>query len=173
MAFVDRSISIHLGGRSPSTWPLTRGHAAPNATRLRSVVSWIHVASTTLGRHGVFVRRMACIMEYCPTFLFSLLWSAVGSSVWCGSSAVGLRGFKFSSQMYRRSCDLSTHFSRCVKLHPLSPYGCSLDSLPLLYAGYGVLAGTGIGLAYTPPIQTLMAWFPNQRALASGLTIAG
>ncbi|CAN0536930.1 unnamed protein product, partial [Ectocarpus sp. 8 AP-2014] len=49
----------------------------------------------------------------------------------------------------------------------------SPKSLPLLYGGYGVLAGTGLGLAYTPPIQTLMGWFPDKRALASGLTIAG
>ncbi|CAB1098230.1 unnamed protein product [Ectocarpus sp. CCAP 1310/34] len=51
--------------------------------------------------------------------------------------------------------------------------GVEYHSLPLLYGGYGVLAGTGLGLAYTPPIQTLMGWFPDKRALASGLTIAG
>ncbi|KAG5186811.1 major facilitator transporter [Tribonema minus] len=51
--------------------------------------------------------------------------------------------------------------------------GISMHSLPLLYAGYGVLAGTGIGLAYTPPVQALIGWFPDKKGLASGLTIAG
>ena len=43
----------------------------------------------------------------------------------------------------------------------------------LLYAGYGMLAGTGIGLAYTPPLQALINWFPDRKGLASGLCIAG
>lgn len=34
--------------------------------------------------------------------------------------------------------------------------GLHFHSLPLLYLGYGFLGGTGIGLAYTPPVQTLM-----------------
>ncbi|CAM9966413.1 unnamed protein product [Scytosiphon promiscuus] len=55
----------------------------------------------------------------------------------------------------------------------LGGLGVNYHSLPLLYAGYGVLAGAGLGLAYTPPIQALMSWFPDKRALASGLTIAG
>ena len=34
--------------------------------------------------------------------------------------------------------------------------GIHFHSLPLLYAGYGVMAGTGLGIAYTPPVQTLL-----------------
>lgn len=30
--------------------------------------------------------------------------------------------------------------------------GIYLHSLPILYLGYGVMAGCGIGTAYTPPI---------------------
>jgi MFS family permease len=55
----------------------------------------------------------------------------------------------------------------------LGALGIHLHSLPLLYAGYGFLGGTGIGLAYTPPMQTLMQWFPDKKGIASGLTIAG
>ncbi len=55
----------------------------------------------------------------------------------------------------------------------LGGLGVHLESLPLLYAGYGVLGGTGVGLAYTPPVQTLISWFPDKTGLASGLTIAG
>lgn len=55
----------------------------------------------------------------------------------------------------------------------LGAVGIHLHMLPLLYAGYGLMAGTGIGLAYTPPIQTLMQWYPDRKGIASGLTIAG
>ena len=55
----------------------------------------------------------------------------------------------------------------------LGAAGLYFHSLPLLYLGYGFLGGTGIGLAYTPPVQTLMQWFPDKKGIASGLTIAG
>ena len=47
----------------------------------------------------------------------------------------------------------------------LGAAGIHFHSLPLLYLGYGVLGGTGIGLTYTPPIQTLMQWFPGDRRI--------
>lgn len=51
--------------------------------------------------------------------------------------------------------------------------GIAMHNLPLLYLGYGLLAGTGVGLGYTPPVQMLLQWFPDRRGLASGMTIAG
>ena len=55
----------------------------------------------------------------------------------------------------------------------LGGLGVALHSLPLLYLGYGILGGTGVGLAYTPPVQALIQWFPDRKGLASGMTIAG
>ena len=55
----------------------------------------------------------------------------------------------------------------------LSGLGAALHNLPLIYLGFGVLSGTGLGLAYTPPIQCLMEWFPDKKGVASGLTIMG
>ena len=51
--------------------------------------------------------------------------------------------------------------------------GIYTHSIPLLYGGYGILGGLGIGLAYTPPIQTLISWFPDKKGLASGIVVAG
>jgi len=50
--------------------------------------------------------------------------------------------------------------------------GVSVQSLPLLYTG-NVICGLGYGCAYTPPLQTMLDWFPDRRGLASGLVIAG
>lgn len=55
----------------------------------------------------------------------------------------------------------------------LGGLGIATHQLWLLYLGYGVLGGVGVGLSYTPPVQTLVSWFPDRRGLASGLTIAG
>ena len=46
-------------------------------------------------------------------------------------------------------------------------------SLPFLYLGYGVIGGTGIGLAYVPPVATVAKWFPDKKGLASGMVITG
>ena len=55
----------------------------------------------------------------------------------------------------------------------LGAAGIHYHCLPLLYCGYGLLGGAGIGISYTPPIQTLFNWFPDKKGLASGLTVAG
>jgi MFS family permease len=51
--------------------------------------------------------------------------------------------------------------------------GIYYHSLPLVYLGYGVFGGLGLGLAYTPPIQALINWFPDKKGLAGGMAIAG
>jgi len=55
----------------------------------------------------------------------------------------------------------------------LGALGIHLHSIPLLYGGYGILGGLGIGLAYTPPIQTLISWFPDKKGMAGGIVVAG
>ena len=45
--------------------------------------------------------------------------------------------------------------------------GVATHSLPLLYLGYGVLGGTGLGLGYVSPVSTLIKWFPDRYAPAS------
>jgi MFS family permease len=38
---------------------------------------------------------------------------------------------------------------------------------------YGVIAGAGVGLSYSGPIQVATRWFPDKKGLAVGLTVAG
>ncbi len=45
--------------------------------------------------------------------------------------------------------------------------------LPLLYLGYGVIGGMGLGLAYVTPVATVAKWFPDKKGLATGLVIMG
>ena len=46
-------------------------------------------------------------------------------------------------------------------------------SLPLLYLGYGVVGGTGLGLGYVTPVATVAKWFPDRKGLATGMVIMG
>ena len=51
--------------------------------------------------------------------------------------------------------------------------GIYAHSLPMLYLGYGVLGGVGLGLGYVSPVSTLLRWFPDRRGMASGMAIMG
>lgn len=46
-------------------------------------------------------------------------------------------------------------------------------SVLMLYVSYGVLAGTGIGIAYNVIISTVSAWFPDKKGLCSGFLMMG
>ena len=43
----------------------------------------------------------------------------------------------------------------------------------LVYLGYGVLGGIGLGLGYISPVSTLIKWFPDRPGMATGLAIMG
>ncbi len=43
----------------------------------------------------------------------------------------------------------------------------------LLYVGYGLVGGVGLGLGYIAPVSTLMKWFPDRPGMATGMAIMG
>jgi OFA family oxalate/formate antiporter-like MFS transporter len=49
----------------------------------------------------------------------------------------------------------------------------ALKSLLLFYLGYGVLTGTGTGLAYVTPMSTVTRWFPDRKGLVTGMVSMG
>jgi MFS family permease len=51
--------------------------------------------------------------------------------------------------------------------------GIAMGSLPVLYLGYGVLGGIGLGIGYISPVSTLIKWFPDRPGLATGMAIMG
>jgi MFS family permease len=55
----------------------------------------------------------------------------------------------------------------------ISAIGVSLHSIALLYLGYGILGGIGLGIGYISPVSTLMKWFPDRPGMATGMAIMG
>lgn len=55
----------------------------------------------------------------------------------------------------------------------LAALALRLHSLPLLYLGYGVVGGTGLGLAYVTPVATVAKWFPDRKGFATGMVVMG
>ena len=48
-----------------------------------------------------------------------------------------------------------------------------MHTLWLIYLGYGVLGGIGLGLGYISPVSTLIKWFPDRPGMATGMAIMG
>ena len=55
----------------------------------------------------------------------------------------------------------------------LSSLGVALHNIWLVYLGYGVIGGIGLGLGYIAPVSTLVKWFPDRPGMATGLAIMG
>ncbi len=55
----------------------------------------------------------------------------------------------------------------------ISYFGVVSHQLWLIYFGYGIVGGVGLGLGYISPVSTLIKWFPDRPGLATGMAIMG
>jgi MFS family permease len=55
----------------------------------------------------------------------------------------------------------------------VSAIGVNLHQLWIVYLGYGVLGGIGLGLGYISPVSTLVKWFVDRPGMATGMAIMG
>jgi MFS family permease len=55
----------------------------------------------------------------------------------------------------------------------VSAIGVYLHTLWIIYLGYGVLGGIGLGIGYISPVSTLIRWFPDRPGMATGMAIMG
>jgi MFS family permease len=55
----------------------------------------------------------------------------------------------------------------------ISAFGVWGHQLWIIYLGYGVIGGCGLGLGYISPVSTLVKWFPDRPGMATGMAIMG
>ena len=55
----------------------------------------------------------------------------------------------------------------------ISAYALSSGTLWLLYLAFGILGGSGLGLAYVTPVATVSKWFTKNQGLATGMVVMG
>lgn len=55
----------------------------------------------------------------------------------------------------------------------LSSLALSIKSMGLLYIGFGIFGGIGLGLAYVTPVATVAKWFSKHQGLATGMVVMG
>jgi MFS family permease len=68
--------------------------------------------------------------------------------------------------MFTAACCWATGFL-------VASLGITTKQLWLVYLGYGVIGGIGLGIGYISPVSTLIKWFPDRPGLATGMAIMG
>lgn len=55
----------------------------------------------------------------------------------------------------------------------LSSFALKNENIWLLYLGYGIFGGAGLGLAYVTPVATVSRWFTKNQGVATGIVVMG
>ncbi|KAG0050695.1 hypothetical protein BGZ90_006979 [Linnemannia elongata] len=55
----------------------------------------------------------------------------------------------------------------------IATIGIHFKLIGLIYFGYGVIGGSGLGLCYISPVSALQKWFPDRRGVAAGFAVCG
>jgi MFS family permease len=55
----------------------------------------------------------------------------------------------------------------------ISAIGVYIHNLWVVYLGYGIFGGLGLGIGYISPVSTLIKWFPDRPGMATGMAIMG
>ena len=55
----------------------------------------------------------------------------------------------------------------------ISSFALAFESLFLLYFGFGIVGGIGLGLAYVTPVAVVLKYFPDKPGLVTGLVVMG
>jgi MFS family permease len=55
----------------------------------------------------------------------------------------------------------------------IAAFGVYIHNLWVVYFGYGLVGGCGLGIGYISPVSTLIKWFPDRPGMATGMAIMG
>ncbi len=55
----------------------------------------------------------------------------------------------------------------------IGAFALNIKSLVLLYIGYGIIGGSGLGLGYVTPVATAAKWFPDKKGFITGMVVMG
>ena len=97
-------------------------------------------------------------------WIFSLAIAVLGLTAAFGGPWIAKQG-------PRKAMVLSAVF--WVSGYLVTALAVATNQLWLVYLGYGLIGGIGLGIGYVAPVATLMAWFPDRPGLATGIAIMG
>ena len=123
-----------------------------------SQVVWIFsVAIVSLGLAAAYAGKW--LEEVGPRMV-----GFVAACCWGGGFVIGSLGIFLQETGFEIALSLPSTSGGSLVLQP---------GLYLLYLGYGIIGGIGLGLGYVSPVSTLIRWFPDRRGMATGMAIMG
>ncbi|GAA1821800.1 OFA family MFS transporter [Planosporangium flavigriseum] len=153
MRMFDREHTIAPAGYSRWLIPpaalsvhLCIGQAYATSVYKNSLLAHFHTSQTAIG------------------VIFSIAIVMLGLSAAVGGTWVEANGPR--KAMFVSACFWSVGFL-------VGAAGIATKQLWLVYVGYGLLGGIGLGIGYISPVSTLIKWFPDRPGLATGLAIMG
>ena len=160
------SIAIHLCIGSVYAWSMFN----PALVKVLGVVTssgddwnlgqvvWIFsVAIVSLGLAAAYAGKW--LEEVGPRMV-----GFISACCWGGGFVIGALGIFLQEKGFQIAVSIPMISGDPIVLHL---------GLYLLYFGYGVLGGIGLGLGYVSPVSTLIRWFPDRRGMATGMAIMG
>ena len=139
----------------------------PNRWLIALAGMWLQLFLGTVYAWSYFQQPLVDTYGWAHTqvaWTFSLAICCLGlAAAWAGKKLPDLRPAQ--TGRHRRHPLWRRLSAGCPALH--------WRSLALLYLGYGVIGGTGLGLGYVTPVATVAKWFPDRKGLATGLVIMG
>ncbi|TFV53435.1 OFA family MFS transporter [Blastococcus sp. TF02A-35] len=106
---------------------------------------------------------------------FDTTLTAIGITFSIAIVMLGLSAALFGTWVDRNGPRAAMFTSACfwVTGFLVGSLGIYTEQLWLLYLGYGVIGGIGLGIGYISPVSTLIKWFPDRPGLATGMAIMG
>jgi MFS family permease len=168
----------------PSSFPTTMSFLSREATIAKPGFSrWlvppaaiaVHMCIGQVYGFSVFKKPLAKVLGITASTPADWTEADVGVAYSIALALLGISAAVFGKWVERsgpRKTMLASLICFCTGL-VLASLSVKYHQLWLLYAGYGLIGGIGLGLGYIAPVSTLMKWFPDRPGMATGMAIMG
>jgi len=128
----------------------------------------VHASIGSVYAFSVFKKPLAALLENASNN--EIAWTFSFAIFFLGTSAA-IMGHFVEKRGPRAAGRLASLFFGGGLL--VAGLGAMMQNIYIIWLGYGVLGGIGLGIGYITPVSTLVKWFPDRRGLATGLAIMG
>jgi MFS family permease len=174
---MDTTTSSLHGGASPGLLHRDRSIAGPGFSRwmVPPAALCVHLCIGQAYAFSVFnlpMTRLIGITQSAPGDwkLTELGWIFSIAIVFLGLSAAGLGRWVEEGGPRRAMFTAALCWGGGFLV---SAAGVAIHNIWVVYFGYGVLGGFGLGIGYISPVSTLIRWFPDRPGMATGMAIMG